>query len=103
MRSWRSSPRRRPLRCRIRPSSARPRLLRGKCAARSPFPWGATPLPVFEVYTTEGENTDIDSGLVVYLSKGRLEVGFAVVMKVWFHGRLVVTTHWYDAERRFVR
>lgn len=67
------------------------------------FPWGATPLPVFEVYTTAGENTDIDSGLLVYLSKGRLPVGFAVVMKVWFHGRLVVTTHWYDADRRFVR
>lgn len=66
------------------------------------WPWGAS-APVFEVYAQSSSmtyNTDIDSGLIVYMSRGRIRCPFAVVMKTWWGGRLIVTVHQYDAAGR---
>ena len=73
-----------------------------RCEVTS-FPWGALREPTFEVYAHSGDsayNTDIDTGLLVYMSRGRLPLPFAVVMKTKLPGRLHVAVQWFDAGRR---
>lgn len=70
-----------------------------RCECTS-YPWGAKREPTFEVYDDDGNNLDIDTGLVVYLSRGRRAVGFSVVMKLWMPGRMHIVTHRFDAGRR---